>query len=407
MELLLACCKAFLHKEDGTHIRLLSHDHIDWNAFITLVDWHRLSPIVYRTLNRVASDGVPEHVLDNLRVRFEKNTRRSLELTSELVRLLKLLWREKIFVLPLKGPVLALQVYGNLSFRHAGDLDLLIPPQYVRRADQLLRENGYRRVSPSFELTSRQHVRFLHIRSDFHYIRNQSGLKVDLQWRWSYNPYLFSLDVDYVRNRLQTTQIAGTSVKTLSHKDSVLYLCSHGAKHAWFRLFWLCDLAEILSMNYAVDWAEVMANAAKLDVQNAVAEGFLLSKLLFGIALPEPVEAYLEKNRVVTGLIKLALRIIKQPSDPSDHSLTSRNFLLLLHRFMLPSDLGHKLGECLIVSTQPNDWRTVPLPAALSSLYYLLRPLIWFWGCYVKGLPSWPHVASSGRTKNSGTDMTA
>ena len=150
MRLVLACSRASIREEESSQIEKLSHGPIDWKAFIKLVARHRVYPLVYRNLSRHVGNGVPKDVLISLRNRFEKNTRRGLELTAELVRLIKLFEQDGIAVMALKGPALALQVYGDLGLRHAGDLDLLVHPDYVKLADQLLHQCGYERQNPDF-----------------------------------------------------------------------------------------------------------------------------------------------------------------------------------------------------------------------------------------------------------------
>ena len=91
--------------------------------------------------------------------------------------LYKLFQENQIPFIPLKGSVLASQVYGNLALRHAGDIDLLVAPQHVELADQLLRTN-YRRLIPSVRLTPSQHQRYIRIMHHFEYWHDQGNLRL-------------------------------------------------------------------------------------------------------------------------------------------------------------------------------------------------------------------------------------
>ena len=387
MRLLLVCSRVSLCEEDYERVGMLASGPIDWETFITLVDRHRVIPKVYRNLKGLKGNGVPEQIRRSLQNRFEGNIRRSLALTAELVRLVKLLKRNGIPVLPLKGPVLALQVYGDLCMRHAGDLDLLVAPEHIRQAQQLIRQEGYRSMRPDFSLSPRQQKVYTRQQKDFVYYRDDRQIIVELHWRWNSNPYLFPLDMDYVWEHGQTIAIAGTQLATLAIEDLLLYLCTHGSIHGWFRLFWLCDVAELLRMNKSLDWAQMMESASELNGQRPLAQALVLSNLLLESPLPNLFQSYLERDRVLQSLINMALRIMTKPTKPSDRPFTFIYILRKLHYFRLNRDFRYKL---LVfqrqIGTIPYDWRTVPLPDFLFPLYYVLRPFIWFWRVYIKGI---------------------
>ena len=393
MQLLLVLSMASMHEEDYERVRMLTTSPIDWEAFITLVDRHRVIPKVYRNLNGLDGNGVPEQIRRSLQNRFERNAKRSLALTAELVRLIKLLKKNGISVVPLKGPVLALQVYGDLGMRHAGDLDLLVAPEHIGQAEQLIRQEGYQSMHPDFSLSPRQQKVYTRQQHHFVYYQDNRKISMELHWRWNSNPYLFQLDMDYVWERGQTIDIAGTRMVTLPVEDLLLYLCTHGAKHAWFRIFWLCDVAELMHRNQSIDWAQMMKRAAELAVQRPLAQALVLSNLLLESPLPDLFRDYLERDRGAKSLVNVALRIIMQPTVLPSRPFTSGYILSKLHNFSLNRDFKYKLlvfqGQ---ICTIPYDWQTVPLPDILFPLYYVLRPFMWFWRIYIQGIMKRLHI---------------
>lgn len=159
LRLILACLRVTPNDKETRQIERLSQNGAAWPVFLKLVDRHRVAPLVYTNLSRYAGKTAPAAMMSALRSRFESNARRGLANAAETVRLCQLFQESAIPVLPLKGSVLALQVYGNLGLRHAGDIDLLVAPRHIDLADRLLQRN-YRRVSPAFPLTSSQRRRF-------------------------------------------------------------------------------------------------------------------------------------------------------------------------------------------------------------------------------------------------------
>ena len=55
----------------------------------------------------------------------------------------KLFNESKINTLVLKGPILGANLYGDVSLRTSGDLDILIPIQDLEKAEKLLLMQGY------------------------------------------------------------------------------------------------------------------------------------------------------------------------------------------------------------------------------------------------------------------------
>ena len=130
----------------------MSRKKTDWDLFIRLVDRHRVASQGYKNLSRFAANSVPEPVLVRLRERFHRNAERVLFKTAELVNILSRFEQRGISALSIKGPVLALQAYGDLVSRHVGDLDIMVPAKTVEKAEILLQQEGYQRTEPRFKL---------------------------------------------------------------------------------------------------------------------------------------------------------------------------------------------------------------------------------------------------------------
>lgn len=181
-------------------------------------------------------------------------------------------------------------------------------------------------------------------------------------------------------------RLAGTNVATFSIEDTILFLCVHGGVHAWFRLFWLNDLARLLLKYQTVDWTTLMEHAARLDIQRMAAEGLILSNRLFDSSLPEPVRVYAEEDKGAYDLAGMSLYLMKHAGGPSPRPFTHAYAYSKIHGFGLRSDPRYKLAFCLnLIGAKYGDWDTFPLPDAFFSLYYVIRPFFWFFRWYVRG----------------------
>jgi hypothetical protein len=385
MQLLLSCCRASVSEKDWAKVKLLSCSSIDWDVFLKLAFRHRVYPLVYRILNNFAENGLPKQALKNLQGLFESNRQRGLLLTAELVRLIKLFEQKRIPVMPLKGPVLALQIYGDSGLRHAGDLDLLVRPKQVRRVHRLLTESGYRRTnSPSF-LTTRQRKYSEEMLYHFDYLRDDGRISIEPHWSLVRNKHLFPLNGDHLWARQEITAIGGIPVKTLPLEETLLYLCMHGATHVWLRLFWLCDLAHLLRKIPLIDWERLTTLATEQGVQRPLLQGLILSNLLLGSRLPELVRAHAESDPMMPRIIKAGLSgVLMRLPDPGTRTIR----VLVkekLNEINLRRELRYKV-HCLATGlSSPNDWKIVRLPDVLFPLYFVLRPFLWFWRWFLKG----------------------
>src|ERR1700722_7945716 len=139
---LLLCCASTGNPdaEIGEILKL----GLDWILVGALAQRHRVIPLLYRRLSRVAPDLLSRPELGQIAACFVGIARRNLYLTKELLLLIDLLGQNGIPAIPLKGPSLPLEAFGDLSSREFCDLDLLLRPADMAKARKLLASRGYR-----------------------------------------------------------------------------------------------------------------------------------------------------------------------------------------------------------------------------------------------------------------------
>ena len=373
LRLILSCLRITPTGKEIRQIEELSRAKIAWPEFLALVDRHRVAPLVYTNLKRFAGNTVPSAIISELHSRFERNAHRSLANAAELVRLYKLFQENGIAFVPLKGSVLALQVYGNLARRHAGDIDLLVEPGQVELAERLLQIN-YRRVKPALQLSPSQRRRFLKLMHHFEYLHDLDNLRVELHWRAMNSRTPQGLELTRLLSRGPKVAVAGSKLPGLSLPDNILYLCGHGACHGWFRLFWLADLAEIMRGHPEIDWQHLMTLAREAGMLTPLAQGVILAHELLDVPLPEAIRTYALQERVVSCSAAVAYRFIlcPQPEQPPISLRLDRHLCNLRGA----NSFEDKLKTLQAIFTG-RDWLTIRLPDPLFFLFYLLRlPLL-------------------------------
>jgi len=375
LRLILACLRLTPDEQEAQRIEKLSHTKLAWPDFLWWVDHHRVAPLVYINLSRHAAKTVPSSILSELRFRFEKNAQRALANTVELVRLYKIFQENGIPVLPFKGSVLALQVYGDLALRHAGDIDLLVDPLHLGQADLLLQED-YCRMEPGFNLTPYQQNHFFRNKNCFSYHHRHKNITIELHYQLLGCHLPLTMDFRWIHSRPQYVLVAGLQLPTLLPEDIILYLCAHGAVHIWYRLFWLVDLSEIIRQEHGTDWEKLIVMARKFDIVRPLVQGVLLSHVLCNSSLPEPIRACAALDRGMNHMIRLPCRYIacSEPYNLTILDLIKEKlyFLRICVKFRDKINLLHfiALGD---------PWTDIPLPDTLSPLYYILRPFLFLY----------------------------
>ena len=274
---------------------------IDWQAFLELVARHRVAPLVAANLRRHLSDALLPPWFARLARQETLASEGALRLAGELVRLGRLLSANRIEVLPLKGALLSLQLFGRLGMRDARDIDVLISPTDVWRADQLLLAAGYSCILPDFELSEHLRPAALRVAHHFVYCHNTSHSLVELHWRLHHwQPAL----VTHLWERCGRREWMGVSWKDPAPDHLVVLLCGHGAAHKWSSLKWLGDVATLIATTPEALWDSVFSAAARFDLERPLAQAALLCSWIFSLPLPQPLLLFPECKPILDEMIE-------------------------------------------------------------------------------------------------------
>jgi hypothetical protein len=368
-ELLLAVARPHLDADTVRRANAALARGIDWDTFIPLAYDHGVVPLLYRHLSSGSLDAA--HVADDAvaasRRLAEKIARRSLFLTGELVTLLREFERQEIRVVPLKGPILAEQLYGSVALRRFNDLDLLVALEDLERATALIISRGYvlgdARASdaqPAMRRDRSQH-RQLFAAANTHCVELHYYLLSPVGGR--------RVTMAMIESGLELGAIHGVPVGRLRGEELLVYLCVHGNSHAWARLEWLGSVAELLRSGRVVDWDRVSALALRFSAQRALRASLYLARDLFDAPIPSAV---LRGDRAAQTVARsVAMRFL---SDPGRQASPVES---LVYQARTDDGFARRSARLWLILLVPTaaDMAVVPLPRALHPLYYLVRPL--------------------------------
>lgn len=368
-ELLLCCARTDLRGRPAERAKALLRMPMDWFHIKALALRHRLIPLLYRNLKELDHQAVPQPVLLNFRKNFVATAGHTLRLTSELLRVLRLLEDHEIPAIPYKGPVLAISLYGEVPLRPFCDLDILVRRRDIVRAKRLLLSRGYQ---PFYQLTETQEKIFVRSDSGGPFIRSDDTATVEIEWEITPREFPVPLNAEYFWSRLGWTSIEGMQVRTFSPEDLLLLLCVHGAKHQWEQLNWICDLAEFIRVHGEIRWEETVHRAAALGCRRILFLGLFLAHTVLEAPLPGPVLKSLpHDDAMISVALPLWHRLFRESVNSPPAFALSKFYLQVSDR------LRDRAAYCMRLAFTPTvrDWRSLPLPRMMAFLYYLVHPV--------------------------------
>ena len=252
-QVLLSACRVFLGTEEPARLEERLAQGPDWDRLLALANRHGVMPLLYRSISQNCPQAVPQEWLRRLMLQYMQNAARNMKMTGELLRILDALKEAGIKTVPLKGPVLAQQVYGDVALRQFSDLDIMVAPVDVEKALGIIQARGYKCEHDLSSSKRRSLQKTVH---HHHLLNQKSGIVVELHWTIAPSYYGLKADAVRILNGACHVSIMEKIVPCASAEDMLVLLCQHGTKHTWDRLSWICDVAGLLQSG-SIGWDEV------------------------------------------------------------------------------------------------------------------------------------------------------
>jgi len=370
IEFLLCCVRGTPDPETKLLIQQLVKKKLDWDYLLQTALQNRVMPIFYKNLIEICPQAVPQNIMCQLQKLFLGNAARSYLFTNRLIKILTVFEDNDITAIPFKGPILAENIYGDISLRQFDDLDILVYPQDVSKAHKLLTNFGYR---PQFNLNSGQVEAYIKKEYSFTYFMDKSRIVIELHWKLLGRHSSFSLDLNTIHTNFSST-LNKKPVRSFSLEDLLLYQCLHSSKDTWNILENICCIAEIINLYKEINWKVVETRARKMRCERMLLLGLFLAFDLFEPALPAHLIHQVENDSVLQKIVRMIYGNIFDKNSELKKPIGSD--FSLLHMKMRDRFLEQvHYGLAIIFNPSREEWRICPLPASLSFLYYIFRPI--------------------------------
>jgi Uncharacterised nucleotidyltransferase len=368
-ELLVLCARTRVPAPLAGRIRQIAAQPLDWDYVLCEAAENSITPLLDRNLRAFAADGTPPHVRDKLNGLCRANAVRSLLFTSELVRVLDVFRAVGIHAVPYKGPVAAVQAYGDLTLREFEDLDLILAQRDMPRADQAMRGLGY---APKFDWILSSDAAASLVPGEYNYRDGARGAMIELHTERTLRHFPVTPDIDELRRKLARIELGGHEMFTFAPEDALVMLAIHGSKDFWERFSWIADISELLQAYPSLDWDAAIRRAESLRAGRMLHVALALAAELLDAPLPETVSRRVRSDCMAAELAsEVARRLLSRELPPLDAAGRFQ-----FRRRMLEGKLaGWRYATRLTIVPAEEDWLMVRLPPSLAPLYVALRPL--------------------------------
>jgi putative nucleotidyltransferase-like protein len=349
-------------------VRQLAARPLDWEFVIAAAAENSVMPIVAKQLAARAADLVPAASLEKIKGAARANTLRCLKLTGELLRVLEEFRARGIEAISYKGPVLAVQAWGDVAMREYEDLDIVLRHRDVPKADEAMRALGYQARYPWIH-TKRAEA---FVPGEYNYREAQMGIIVELHTERTMRHFPRAIDLGALALRLTSVSLSGHEVRTFSPEDLIPILCVHGAKDYWERIIWVADIAALARRGSGCDWGNVVRRADEWRAGRMLRIGLALAVSLLGAELPRSVLERVEADETATAIAtERAAALLERDTRRMAGAAVFR-----YRRKMVDGEFaGLRYALRLALAPAEEDWQAAKLPRGLQPLYAAMRPL--------------------------------
>jgi len=372
--LLICCAQTELNEKQLILANELIDQKIDWDLFTKLIFKHGLVPLVYQNLNKHFSSHLPENNKTTLRQYLMASTQSNLAMLRELFNIIALLKNNSITCIPFKGLIVAQRIYGDLSVRKSGDIDILVKQDDFKKAKNLFLDEG-------FEATLDEQAEFDYLQMGLHH----KTRKISVDLHYGIPPKQVDIHTSKFFNihnsihNYATISIGNRSINTFSDIDMFLVLCVNATKEYWNQsLYRYCDIHEYITKN-EINWDLLEQRAISLNCKRMTYTALLVCHEIFGLPdtdnivkkLNSVVEIKQVKNELLQQLLPIYVENFKSVRGTLLVLKSETEFFASLIDTNW-SKLKFNYPKLLAISLR--DQTFIQLPKKYYFIYYLIKP---------------------------------
>ncbi len=226
----------------------------------------RLVPLAYENLKQLH---VSELELGKLRGISRYHWCKNQLLLKSMADLLRLLEKNGVTTLVLKGGALVYSHYASPALRPMSDIDIMVPREQLRRAIDIMIDNGW-------TLQGNLDFSDVAVQNRLHSIelKDGRGNECDLHWTPLWDATWDGADEHFWRSA-EAVEIQGVSTRALGITEQFFHTIVHGSHYnAMPPIRWIADAVKILEKDrQQIDWNTLLQLAKSYGYLNSLQQG--------------------------------------------------------------------------------------------------------------------------------------
>jgi len=272
------------------NIEFNKNNNIDWNEVVNEVKQHKISSLVYSSIDRNSLKYIDNTSLSRWKQEIFKDNLIQIRHINSISKLINNLNQEGIEILLLKGLVLR-NFYPRSEYRTMSDADILVKSEDYLIVRNYLIKNGFE----CYENNNEIHQRFI----------NSNGLLIEVHWKLIHENYFNRNIQEFEKNVWKKSiefNICGTNCKALCDEDLLIHMCLHMAAHtkcSGIGLRQLYDMA-IFVKNKNIDWISFDRRISFYGISKFTNGLLAVVNQVFGINVPKDIldNQYVSKQEI-------------------------------------------------------------------------------------------------------------
>lgn len=362
IKLIIECCKTTKNTQQLTeYINKIE----DWDSFISLAYSHGIFPLVYKSLKDF-THLIPENIFTYMKQNYMNIVKQNMLMTSELIKITKILEENNIEAISFKGPVLSQLAYGDVISRQYCDLDILVDEKYIDKICSLLKEKDYQ-----FDEILLKKI--FENKSIFHDITiyKENIVNIEFHWRLFSDEYKTDFNNLDLAKYITYLEISDIQLKIFKNELTLLYLSIHGVKHNWERVEWLVDIVKLIE-NSSLNWDEVFHIAKITKNEKILFTTLKLCTYILDLELNDLVKSKFDK-KIENFAKSFENLFIERFSNTLLQEEGSKNISKIQYDLLETNNSKIAFIISLLKPTQL-EYSLIKLPKYLNFVYYFIRP---------------------------------
>ena len=371
---LILSCRVFF--ETGTQdelIAFVADNEINWGNFIYLSKIHKIRPIVYKIIGQL---NIPAPIKDFIATEYREVVLQNWKQGAETERIILLLKKSNIEVIPYKGTAFSKQFFGDLISRENSDIDLIIQPDDLPAAIQILKEDGY---SPELDdIYQYLGAKYFDYFKDYNFNKFKGDIRhfhVELHWAIAENEVGINAKVNTLLYQANEQIVFfKTNMRGLdptAHFSAMLI--HHSIKDTFKFLKNIIDISQGFRQPSIHASGNLLTNSfTNFELKKALSVSNMLSEQLMGISLPQAPDFNDPENIVKHFRDQVCSQEVFHFKKENMVKFI-KNIALLQDSFLQKLKFYWLCGKFRFIPG-PTDFSEIQLSEKLFFVYYIMKP---------------------------------